>query len=56
VDLHETTNSDATEFRPAKHAKAGFLYEKDKGIPDGFYVVGDSVEPPLFAGRDSVQK
>jgi hypothetical protein len=49
VDLHETTDSDATEFRPAKHAKAGLLYKKDEkgAIPDGFYVVGDSVEPQL---------
>jgi hypothetical protein len=59
VDLHETTDTDATEFRPAKHAKAGLLYENNKGIPDGFYVVGDSVEPQLDflqAVNESVQK
>jgi hypothetical protein len=58
VDLHETTDSDATEFMPAKHAKAGLLYDKEV-IPDGFYVVGDSVEPQLDflqAVNESVQK
>jgi hypothetical protein len=59
VDLHETTDTDATEFRPAKHAKAGLPYEGKGGIPDGFYVVGDSVEPQLDflqAVNESVQK
>jgi hypothetical protein len=58
VDLHETTDTDATEFMPSKHAKAGLLYEKEV-IPDGFYVVGDSVEPQLDflqAVNESVQK
>jgi broad specificity phosphatase PhoE len=40
LDLHETTDTDATEFMPAKHAKAGLDYE-DETIPDGFYLVGD---------------
>jgi hypothetical protein len=43
---YETTDTDATEFMPAKHAKVGVPYEKEV-IPDGFYVVGDSVEPQL---------
>jgi len=46
VDLHETTDTDATEFMPAKHAKAGLPYEAET-IPDGFYLVGDSLDPPL---------
>eukprot|EP00929_Paragymnodinium_shiwhaense_P073844 TRINITY_DN37727_c0_g1_i1.p1 TRINITY_DN37727_c0_g1~~TRINITY_DN37727_c0_g1_i1.p1 ORF type:complete len:161 (+),score=17.39 TRINITY_DN37727_c0_g1_i1:666-1148(+) len=47
IDLHETTDSDATEFRPAKAARDGaaFNVEKERHIPDGFYLVGnDSVE------------
>jgi hypothetical protein len=58
VDLHETTDTDVTEFRPAKYAKAGLPYEKGV-IPDGFYVVGDSVDPQLDflqAVNESVQK
>ncbi|KAL7439105.1 hypothetical protein ACHAXM_006528 [Skeletonema potamos] len=46
LDLHETTNSDKTEFRPAKAAEAGSMY-KDGIIPDGFYLVGDSEDPQL---------
>lgn len=41
MDLHETTDTDATEFMPAKHAEAGLMYEAEV-IPDGFYLVGDS--------------
>jgi hypothetical protein len=41
VDLHETTDTDETEFRPAKSARDGEKYEQDY-IPDGFYLVGDS--------------
>lgn len=41
IDLHETTNSDVEEFRPAKAARDG-LTEYDNHIPDGFYLVGDS--------------
>mmetsp|Transcript_41209 Transcript_41209/g.98694 ORF Transcript_41209/g.98694 Transcript_41209/m.98694 type:complete len:628 (+) Transcript_41209:92-1975(+) len=45
LDLHETTDTDATEFMPAKHAKAGLDYE-DEVIPDGFYLVGDEKSAP----------
>lgn len=41
LDLHETTDTDSTEFTPAKHAEAGSIYEGET-IPDGFYLVGDS--------------
>eukprot|EP00571_Detonula_confervacea_P012709 CAMPEP_0172298216 /NCGR_PEP_ID=MMETSP1058-20130122/971_1 /TAXON_ID=83371 /ORGANISM="Detonula confervacea, Strain CCMP 353" /LENGTH=322 /DNA_ID=CAMNT_0013007475 /DNA_START=13 /DNA_END=981 /DNA_ORIENTATION=+ len=41
VDLHETTDTDGSEFMPAKHAEAGLMYEAEV-IPDGFYLVGDS--------------
>ncbi|KAL3802075.1 hypothetical protein HJC23_010831 [Cyclotella cryptica] len=42
VDLHETTQSDCTEFRPAKAARDG-LKDYDDHVPDGFYLVGDVV-------------
>ncbi|MBB6365026.1 hypothetical protein FHR56_000139 [Xanthomonas sacchari] len=48
IDLHETTDSDESEFRPALAARDGIAYEPG-GIPDGFYLVGDSENPqPAF--------
>ena len=44
VDLHETTDSDESEFRPALAARDGKPFEPE-GIPDGFYVVDDSAKP-----------
>ncbi|MBA2542752.1 MAG: succinylglutamate desuccinylase/aspartoacylase family protein, partial [Deltaproteobacteria bacterium] len=44
VDLHETTDSDETEFRPALAARDGKPHEPGE-IPDGFYTVGDSENP-----------
>lgn len=44
VDLHETTDSDETEFRPALAARDGVAHESGQ-IPDGFYVVGDTENP-----------
>ncbi|KZZ58649.1 peptidase [Oleiphilus sp. HI0125] len=44
IDLHETTDTDATEFRPALAAKLG-QKETPTHIPDGFYLVGDSGNP-----------
>lgn len=44
IDLHETTDTDESEFRPAKSARDGSDYEPDV-IPDGFYLVGDSLNP-----------
>ncbi len=43
-DLHETTDTDETEFRPALAARDGIEYIPGK-IPDGFYTVGDSENP-----------
>ncbi len=43
-DLHETTDSDETEFRPALAARDGIDYQKSM-IPDGFYTVDDSEAP-----------
>lgn len=44
IDLHETTDTDESEFRPALAARDGKEYEEDE-IPDGFYLVGDSDMP-----------
>lgn len=44
VDLHETTDSDESEFRPALAARDGKPFEPE-GIPDGFYLVDDSAKP-----------
>ena len=44
VDLHETTDTDETEFRPAKAARDGVDSAPDV-IPDGLYLVSDSTEP-----------
>ncbi|KQQ75723.1 peptidase [Xanthomonas sp. Leaf131] len=44
IDLHETTNSDETEFRPALAARDGVAFVPGS-IPDGFYLVGDSDDP-----------
>ncbi|MBN8480803.1 MAG: M14 family metallocarboxypeptidase [Xanthomonadales bacterium] len=48
VDLHETTDSDETEFRPALAARDGKAFEPGE-IPDGFYLVDDSANlQPAF--------
>jgi hypothetical protein len=48
VDLHETTDSDESEFRPALAARDGKPFEPE-GIPDGFYLVDDTGRPqPAF--------
>jgi hypothetical protein len=44
VDLHETTDSDEGEFRPALAARDGKPFEPGV-IPDGFYVVDDTGRP-----------
>jgi len=41
IDLHETTDSDESEFRPALAARDGKPFEPGT-IPDGFYVVANS--------------
>jgi hypothetical protein len=46
IDLHETTDTDESEFRPALAARDGKPFEPDT-IPDGFYVVGDTQNPQL---------
>jgi len=44
IDLHETTDSDDTEFRPAKAARDGVMEPPGDEIPDGFYLVSDSTK------------
>jgi len=44
VDLHETTDTDESEYRPALAARDGKPYEPGL-IPDGFYLVDDSENP-----------
>jgi hypothetical protein len=48
IDLHETTDTDESEFRPALAARDGKAHEPGE-IPDGFYLVDDSEHPqPAF--------
>ncbi len=44
VDLHETTDTDNSEFVPARAARDGKAFEWH-AIPDGFYLVGDTERP-----------
>lgn len=44
IDLHETTDTDESEFRPALAARDGKPFEPG-GIPDGFYLVDDAENP-----------
>ena len=44
IDLHETTDSDNLEFRPALAARDA-KPQKVWQIPDGFYTVGDTEKP-----------
>ncbi len=44
VDLHETTDTDNSEFGPAKAARDGAAFDWHE-IPDGFYLVADRARP-----------
>ena len=44
IDLHETTDSDESEFRPALAARDGEEFVPGE-IPDGFYLVDDADHP-----------
>jgi hypothetical protein len=44
IDLHETTDSDESEFRPALAARDGKPFEAGE-VPDGFYLVDDADHP-----------
>jgi len=44
IDLHETTDTDNSEFRPALAARDA-VQHSNWNIPDGFYLVGDTTKP-----------
>jgi len=44
IDLHETTDTDNSEFRPALAARDAVDHQ-EWAIPDGFYTVGDTENP-----------
>ena len=46
IDLHETTDTDESEFRPALAARDGKTFVPGE-IPDGFYLCGDRENPQL---------
>ena len=48
IDLHETTDTDESEYRPAVAARDGKPFVPGS-IPDGFYLVDDAGNPqPAF--------
>lgn len=46
IDLHETTDTDNTEFRPALAARDGVTHD-NWNIPDGFYTVANTPNPQI---------
>jgi len=44
IDLHETTDTDNSVFRPALSARDA-IEQKIWNIPDGFYLVGNTTDP-----------
>ncbi|RAJ93704.1 hypothetical protein CWE07_13135 [Aliidiomarina maris] len=55
IDLHETTDTDNSEFRPALAAREGTVND-NWNIPDGFYLVADSERPQAEFQRAIIQK
>ena len=58
IDLHETTDTDNSEFRPALAAPDGTTHD-NWNIPDGFYTVANTPNPQLAfqqAVIDAVRK
>lgn len=53
-DLHETTDSDNSEFRPALAARDGTVHD-NWNIPDGFYTVANSKNPQADFQRAIIQ-
>jgi hypothetical protein len=53
-DLHETTETDNTEFRPALAARDATEH-RNWHIPDGFYSVGDTQKPAPEFQRAIIQ-
>tara|TARA_B110000240_G_scaffold192640_1_gene237111 strand:+ start:64 stop:972 length:909 start_codon:yes stop_codon:yes gene_type:complete len=54
IDLHETTDTDNSEFRPALGARDAVVHKK-WAIPDGFYTVGDTLKPCLEFQKAIIQ-
>ncbi|MBF7072289.1 M14 family metallocarboxypeptidase [Glaciecola sp. MH2013] len=54
IDLHETTDTDNSEFRPALSARDA-IEQKVWDIPDGFYTVGDTARPQAEFQRAIIQ-
>ncbi len=54
VDLHETTDTDESEYRPALAARDGKSFEPGI-VPDGFYLVDDSENPQPEFQRAIIQ-
>jgi len=54
IDLHETTDTDNTEFRPLLASRDGEAHI-NWNIPDGFYLVGD-VENPVPQFQSAIIK
>ena len=52
IDLHETTDTDNSEFRPALAARDGTTHD-NWNIPDGFYTVANTPNPQI-AFQESV--
>jgi Succinylglutamate desuccinylase / Aspartoacylase family len=54
IDLHETTDTDESEYRPAVAARDGKVFEPGT-IPDGFYLVDDAANPQPEFQRAIIQ-
>lgn len=54
-DLHETTDTDDSEFRPALAARDGLSDQEPLDIPDGFYLVGNSQKPVVEFQRAIIE-
>lgn len=55
IDLHETTDTDNTEFRPALAARDGVTHDI-WNIPDGFYLVADTPKPVMAFQKAIIDK
>ena len=55
VDLHETTDTDNSVFRPALSARDA-IEQKVWNIPDGFYLVGDTLNPQADFQRAIIEE
>ncbi|MCU7555271.1 M14 family metallocarboxypeptidase [Alteromonas sp. ASW11-19] len=55
IDLHETTDTDNSEFRPALAARDGVTHD-NWNIPDGFYLVADTPKPAIAFQEAIIEK